>query len=178
MSAVSPSVLPPAFPGALRAQIRRDVFVAMEDGGDVCHPTPPENIVLNELVREYLEFNSACHAFFARHHLCIPLTRAHCRRADYRHTLAIFAPEAALPAKPLPRSYVAQQTQLHESSPDLPLLYTLLAPSAPEESLMPPEPEPPAAPPPPSHAAPAVATAPPRLLAAVRLRVNLVEFDG
>ena len=44
---------------ALRAQIRRDVFSAMEDGGDVRHPTPPENIVINELIREYLAFNSA-----------------------------------------------------------------------------------------------------------------------
>ena len=50
--------------GTLRAQIRRDVFSAMEDGGDAKHPTPPENVILNELVREYLEFNSARHAHF------------------------------------------------------------------------------------------------------------------
>ena len=43
----------------LRAQVRREVFSAMEDGGDAQHPTPPENVVLNELIREYLEFNSA-----------------------------------------------------------------------------------------------------------------------
>lgn len=49
------------------------------------------------------------------------------RRADYRHALAVFAPEAGLSSKPLPRSYVAQQAHLHAGS-DLPLLYTLLTP--------------------------------------------------
>ena len=30
---------------SLRAHIRRDIFAAMEDGEDVQHPTPPENMV-------------------------------------------------------------------------------------------------------------------------------------
>ena len=50
---------------AVRAQLQREIFTAMEEGTDACHPTPPENIILNELVREYLEFNSE-HAQSAR----------------------------------------------------------------------------------------------------------------
>ena len=89
--------------GTLRAQIRRDVFNAMEDSGDAEHPTPKENLIINELIREYLAFN------------------------NYRHALAVFTPEASLPAEPLRRSFVASQTQLSESGGALPLLYSLLA---------------------------------------------------
>jgi lisH domain-containing protein FOPNL len=133
--------------GALRAQIRHEVFAAMEDGADAAHPTPPENVILNEMIREYLEFN------------------------HYGHSLAVFAPEAGLPPKPLPRSYVAQQAHLHETN-ELPLLYSLLAPSAaareqatpaPEQEV-PPQEEP-LAQAPPSSAMPfatAAAAAPPR----------------
>ena len=53
----------------LRAQIRRDVFSAMEDGDGPQHPTPPENVVLNELIREYLGFNSARAAQLTNWHL-------------------------------------------------------------------------------------------------------------
>ena len=47
--------------------------------------------------------------------------------SDYRHALAVFAPEAGLPPEPLRRTYVAQQAHLPEASSGLPLLYALLA---------------------------------------------------
>ena len=130
---------------ALRAQIRREVFTAMEDSSDAQHPTPPENMVLNELVREYLEFNSAraCPSLarqrlFSRPVMRPALTNALCHSpADYRHALAVFAPEAGLPPKPLPRSYVAQQAHLYEGNSELPLLYSLLAPPSPPSQTSP-----------------------------------------
>ena len=36
----------------MRAKMRTDVFFAMEAGSDAQHPTPPENVVINELIRE------------------------------------------------------------------------------------------------------------------------------
>ena len=111
--------------GDMRAAIRKEVFCAMEDGSDAQHPTPPENVVVNELIREYLAFN------------------------HYGSTLAVFAPEAGLAPKPLPRSYVASQTHLHDAggADALPLLYSLLKPPPPPEAAAANE-EPPALPPP------------------------------
>lgn len=96
----------------LRASIRSSVFSAMEDQEDAQPPMPGENIVINELIREYLAFN------------------------NYNHTLAVFAPEVGLPSEPLRRPYIAQQTSLPErvgsGDPDLPLIYGLLAPPQPQ----------------------------------------------
>lgn len=95
--------------GKLRASIRSSVFSAMEDQEDVQPAMPGENIVINELIREYLAFN------------------------NYKHTLAVFSPEAGLPPEPLRRPYIGQQTSLPErigaagADPDLPLLYGLMA---------------------------------------------------
>ena len=95
--------------------------------------------VINELIREYLEFNRAC----ANHRLHTRYPNIHPRltlcpgsvsvfgRTDYGHTLAVFAPEARLPQQALPRPYVAQQSHLHEANHNLPLLYNLLAPPTP-----------------------------------------------
>ncbi len=97
----------------IRANMRHEVFRAMEDPDGVRPPISPENLLINELIRDYLDFN------------------------NYRHTLAVFMPEAGQPAEPMRRDVLAYQTKLPQvvSSGDgdvpgkpLPLLYALLAP--------------------------------------------------
>jgi lisH domain-containing protein FOPNL len=142
----------------LRSQIRQSVFSAMEDPEDTRPQVCGENIIINELIREYLSFN------------------------NYRHTLAVFAPEVGLPSEPLRRNYIAQQTSLPEKigssgtagAPDLPLLYALLA-GGPQQStrgaatIAPPVA--PASPPQNTGAAPTLAPAPP-------LHASLVDELG
>lgn len=94
----------------LRANVRSEVFQAMEDVDEAPPSMTGENLVINELIREYLAFN------------------------NYKHSLSVFSPEVGLPPEPLRRQYVAQQTHLplHVGSSgrpgqDLPLLYALVA---------------------------------------------------
>ena len=97
----------------LRANVRAEVFQAMEDTEDPPPEMSSENLVINELIRDYLAFN------------------------NYKHTLAVFSPEVGLPAEPLRRQYIAQQTRLplhvgNRRGAELPLLYALTTkPSAP-----------------------------------------------
>jgi lisH domain-containing protein FOPNL len=96
--------------GELRASLRSEVFAAMDDADDARPPLTNENLLINELIREYLAFN------------------------QYKHTLAVFLPETGQPEEPLKRSFVAQQTHLPVhvaprptgAGDDLPLLYSLL----------------------------------------------------
>ncbi|XP_056662180.1 centrosomal protein 20 isoform X3 [Monodelphis domestica] len=43
--------------GHLRAKIRAEVFNALDDQGEKPPPLSHENLLINELIREYLEFN-------------------------------------------------------------------------------------------------------------------------
>lgn len=95
----------------MRAQMRAEVFSALDDPQDVRPGVPEANIVLNELIREYLAFNG------------------------YNHSLSVFLQEASCSAEALPRSLLAHQTQLPKqvgstpsSGADLPLLYALRPP--------------------------------------------------
>ena len=80
----------------------------LEDpGSDVRPEAQAANVVLNDVIREYLQFNG------------------------YNHTLSVFTQEASCGAEPLPRSLLAQQTRLPtrvgsgSARQDLPLLYAL-----------------------------------------------------
>ena len=69
---------------------------------------PLDTFVRTTLVRRYLAFN------------------------NYKHTLAVFSPEVGLPAEPLRRQYLAQQTRLplnvgNRRGAELPLMYALTA---------------------------------------------------
>ena len=91
----------------MRAQMRAEVFSALDDPQDVRPGVPEANIVLNELIREYLAFNG------------------------YNHSLSVFLQEASCSAEALPRSLLAHQTQVGttpSSGADLPLLYALRPP--------------------------------------------------
>lgn len=64
-----------------------------------------ENLVLNELIREYLEYN------------------------HYKHTLSVFTPETGQPAERINRTFLSHELGLHEdtNSRQVPLLYSVLA---------------------------------------------------
>lgn len=92
--------------GSIKARIRAEIFQVL-DAQDV--PKPPVsnvNLVLNELIREYLEYN------------------------NYRHSLAVFIPETGQPEQPpFSRNFLEDQFELAqtEGQPEVPLLYELMA---------------------------------------------------
>ncbi|KAM9856460.1 centrosomal protein 20 [Aulostomus maculatus] len=89
----------------LKARIRAEVFSALDDQ---CQPRPPlshENLLINELIREYLEFNK------------------------YRYTASVLTAESGQPEVPLDRSFLASELRVTEdsSSKSVPLLYGLVS---------------------------------------------------
>ena len=68
--------------------MRNEIFHAMGDSEDVQPRLSNENLLINELIREYLEFN------------------------NYKHTLSVFLPETGQPAEPMRRQFLSHQTHL------------------------------------------------------------------
>ena len=100
--------------GALRAQMRAEVFHAVDEQSDVRPGLSNEQLLLNEAIREYLTFTG------------------------YHHTLSVFMAEAGQPAEPLRREFLASQLHLPvprgsapppAGSADIPLLYSLVPPA-------------------------------------------------
>lgn len=93
----------------MRAQIRAQIVNALDEGAaNGKPPVPPtsETYLLNELVREYLEFQG------------------------YRAAASVFAPEAGLPVhERLPRECLCDRLRMHDGphTQELPLLYALTA---------------------------------------------------
>lgn len=92
---------------SIKAQLRAVVFQALDASSPesrVRPPVPPENMVINELIREYLAFNG------------------------YEHTASVFTAEIGMAssAAMVPRSVLAAQVGLMEASKEVPLLYAML----------------------------------------------------
>ncbi|XP_020037168.1 centrosomal protein 20 isoform X1 [Castor canadensis] len=91
--------------GHLKARIRAEVFNALDDD---CEPRPSlshENLLINELIREYLEFNK------------------------YKYTASVLIAESGQPVVPLDRQFLIRELNAFEESKDnrIPLLYGILA---------------------------------------------------
>ena len=90
----------------IKAQLRAIVFesfhAAAPEEIKSSPPVPPENLIINELSRDYLSFNGL------------------------EHTLAVFTSEAALSQAPVPRGIIAREMGLIGSPPALPLLYAVV----------------------------------------------------
>ncbi|KAJ8001833.1 hypothetical protein DPEC_G00173520 [Dallia pectoralis] len=91
--------------GQLKARIRAEVFHALDD---VSEPRPSlshENLIINELIREYLEFNK------------------------YRYSASVLTAESGQPEIPLDRQFLANELKVVEdpSARSVPLLYSLLS---------------------------------------------------
>jgi len=86
----------------LRAKLRAEIFNSLNDKPASKPQVSQENMIINELIREYLIFN------------------------NYTHTLSVFLPESGQPEKaPFDRTYITKRLKIQEDSKsrELPLLY-------------------------------------------------------
>ncbi|XP_065150072.1 centrosomal protein 20 [Paramisgurnus dabryanus] len=88
----------------LKARIRAEVFSALDDQSTPRPPLSNENLLINELIREYLDFNK------------------------YRYTASVLTAESGQPEVPLDRHFMANELNVAEdaSSKTVPLLYGFL----------------------------------------------------
>ncbi|KAG7214536.1 hypothetical protein INR49_023051 [Caranx melampygus] len=91
--------------GQLKARIRAEVFSALDDQREPRPPLSHENLLINELIREYLEFNK------------------------YKYTASVLTAESGQPEAPLDRQFLASELKVAEdsSSKSVPLLYGLVS---------------------------------------------------
>lgn len=91
--------------GHLKARIRAEVFHALDDEREPRPELSHENLLINELIREYLEFNK------------------------YKYTASVLMAESGQPVVPLDRQFLIRELNACEDSKDntIPLLYGILA---------------------------------------------------
>ncbi|CAJ1053831.1 lisH domain-containing protein FOPNL [Xyrichtys novacula] len=91
--------------GQLKARIRAEVFSALDDQREPRPPLSHENLLINELIREYLEFNK------------------------YGYTASVLTAESGQPEVPLDREFLANELKVTEdaSSKCVPLLYSMVS---------------------------------------------------
>eukprot|EP00058_Branchiostoma_floridae_P019527 XP_002605017.1 hypothetical protein BRAFLDRAFT_85158 [Branchiostoma floridae] len=90
--------------GQLQARVRAEIFKSMQDPLEEKPRLNHENMLINELIREYLEFNK------------------------YNHTHTVLLAETGQPRTPLSRDFLARELNVRED-PDtasVPLLYGIL----------------------------------------------------
>ncbi|KEG10496.1 lisH domain-containing protein C16orf63 [Trypanosoma grayi] len=97
----------------VKAELRAAIFQSLQDtasqgeGAESARPpVPPENLLLNELIKEYLTFNGL------------------------EHSLAVFKAECGsskdAAAAPIPRAVLAAQLNMTGAPASVPLLYAML----------------------------------------------------
>ncbi|XP_057606391.1 centrosomal protein 20 [Hippopotamus amphibius kiboko] len=91
--------------GHLKARIRAEVFNALDDESEPRPSLSHENLLINELIREYLEFNK------------------------YKYTASVLIAESGQPVAPLDRQFLIRELNAFEESKDntIPVLYGILA---------------------------------------------------
>jgi lisH domain-containing protein FOPNL len=91
--------------GELKASIRAEIFAALDDQ-EVRRPRlSDENILINEMIREYMEYN------------------------NYHHSLSVFLAESGSPAHPaMERVHISRELKISEDarSRSVPLLYGIV----------------------------------------------------
>jgi lisH domain-containing protein FOPNL len=86
----------------IKAKVRAEIFAALDEEAPR-PPLPPENVLLNELIREYLEYNS------------------------YQHSLSVLALESGMaPSDRLDRGFLASELNLRDKPRGVPLLYSII----------------------------------------------------
>lgn len=88
----------------IRSKMRSEIFNTLNNGQKPQQSLSNQNLIINELIREYLAFN------------------------NYNYTNSVLIPEAGQPEKPLERSIISNQLNIAESSESrqLPLLYSIV----------------------------------------------------
>lgn len=91
--------------GQIKARMRAEVFHALDDQLESRPPLSNENMLINELIREYLEFN------------------------NYKYSLSVLMAETGQPQTPLDRSFLTNELNITEDrgTTKLPLLYGVLS---------------------------------------------------
>lgn len=92
--------------GQIRARVRAEVFGALDDQSEPRPSLSNENLLINELIREYLSFNK------------------------YKYTESVLLAETGQPKDPMDRKFLIQELNISDeqgSSPSMPLLYGILA---------------------------------------------------
>ncbi|KAL0617474.1 Centrosomal protein 20 [Plecturocebus cupreus] len=80
--------------GHLKARIRAEVFNALDDDREPRPSLSHENLLINELIREYLEFNK------------------------YKYTASVLIAESGQPVVPLDRQFLIHELNAFEESKD------------------------------------------------------------
>ncbi|XP_075624223.1 centrosomal protein 20 isoform X2 [Balearica regulorum gibbericeps] len=91
--------------GQIKARIRAEVFNALDDQSEPRPPLSHENLLINELIREYLEYNK------------------------YKYAASVLTAESGQPAVPLDRQFLAKELNIAEDAngKSVPLLYGILS---------------------------------------------------
>ncbi|KAM8934200.1 centrosomal protein 20 [Pelodytes ibericus] len=91
--------------GQLKASVRAEVFEALDDQSEPRPPLSRENLLINEMIREYLEYNK------------------------YKYTASVLNAETGLSEIPLDRQFLARELNIVEDSKSqsVPILYGILS---------------------------------------------------
>lgn len=92
----------------IKAQLRALVFHSLDASSPDSQTKPkqsPENMLINEMIREYLQFNG------------------------YEHTLSVMKAEAGLPQGAIPHSVLKAEMGYNGAPADVPLMYSIVAES-------------------------------------------------
>ncbi|KAI8794037.1 lisH domain-containing protein FOPNL [Biomphalaria glabrata] len=91
--------------GEIKARIRAEVFTALNDQSERKPLMNSENVLIYELIREFLDFNKC------------------------KYTNSVLISEAGLPQVPLDREFLRNELNVVEDAPSksVPLLYSLVA---------------------------------------------------
>ncbi|CAM5143372.1 unnamed protein product [Eretmochelys imbricata] len=91
--------------GQIKARIRAEVFNALDDQSEPRPPLSHENLLINELIREYLEYNK------------------------YKYTASVLTAESGQPEVPLDRQFLVHELNIMEdpNRRSVPLLYGIIA---------------------------------------------------
>lgn len=91
--------------GQIKARIRAEVFSALDDQSEVKPPLSNENMIINELIREYLDFNK------------------------YKYSSSVLVAESGQPKSPLDRDFLTKELNIKEDyrSKSVPLLYSIIS---------------------------------------------------
>ncbi|XP_063790446.1 centrosomal protein 20 [Pseudophryne corroboree] len=91
--------------GQVKARVRAEVFAALDDQSEPRPILSHENLLINEMIREYLAFNK------------------------YKYTASVLSAETGLPDIPLDHSFLARELHLVEdsSAQSVPILYGMVS---------------------------------------------------
>ncbi|XP_009558632.2 centrosomal protein 20 isoform X2 [Cuculus canorus] len=91
--------------GQIKARIRAEVFNALDDQSEPRPPLSHENLLINELIREYLDYNK------------------------YKYAASVLTAESGQPEVPLDRQFLAKELNIVEDAngKSVPLLYGIIS---------------------------------------------------